>query len=339
MVVFPAGRYAVTSPVTVTADNVVLIGEGAASRIFRLNSDDTFPIVYFDGPAGHLWNCGVDSLALGAGNVAPPAQKGDGAIVLLNTVQFDISRCYVEQPGGSGIKLMDSYIGSVSGNRIRFCDDALHLVGVANALQISGNRMQSNNGAGILAPISEWSPGHHWPQMMGCHIAGNDIEGNGGDGIRFTNALYMGNVITGNYFELNHNPSRSTTGNGPHIYKAPAGGTPGLRDEFRGINIIGNFFGNKFPPPDDDSIVINAGADVAIMGNAYWTGSFVSDRDAVRVADGVANWFNGPGATAALSAHGDVSVGSQHGIVLTAPGGGTYRVQVGDDGQLSTVPL
>ncbi|MFW6598485.1 glycosyl hydrolase family 28-related protein [Propionibacteriaceae bacterium Y2011] len=341
MVRFPAGRYAISQTLEVTEDNVVLVGEGAASRILRLNSNAAFTLVRFacDGTrAGRLWNVGVKDVAIGGGNVGQPDTPGEGALTLFGVSQFDVTGCYIEQPGGPGLTLQDSYIGTITHNKTRFCDDGLVLVGVSNALKITGNRFQINNGHGIRGPELGDSPLKHWSQMMGVVIEANDIEGNGEDGIHFGNCLHMGISVIGNYFELNHNPSRTKTGNGPHIYKVPHSGRTSPPDEFQGVTINGNFLGNRFPAPDNDSIVLEHGSQIVMLGNAYWTGSAISPRDAIRVAPQVTRWMAGPGVDGALQADGNVSV-TDGGAILTSPNGTRFTVTVNDDGELTTTKL
>ena len=348
VVFFPAGKYAVSQAVTVTSDNIVLMGEGNASQIVHWDST-SHTLVALQGPAGrstgYIRRCALVDLAIGDHVLGDPMEDGptdgDSAVVLSKTIEFRVDNCTVEQHGGPGLTLIDAYIGSISNSIVRLCTDGIVAVGCTNALRFTGNRIQNNSGVGIRAPLDEVSPNEFTPQFKGIYIAGNDIEGNGSYAILFENAHYAGITIVGNYFEANHAPRFGSLEEGPSIFK-PA--MPG-NNACTGIAIIGNQFAIR---PDDLSepaptVLLEQGSQFSLIGNATITyGSSdpeVRFRDTFEFGDAVTASFIGPVHDGALRATGDVELEPESGVVLAAPNGTRYRVVVSDDGTLTSEPL
>lgn len=357
LVAFPAGTYAISGPITVTSDTgewfsdmgIILVGEGIGSRVRRIDPSHRHSLVVFDGPVGrpdvpnetggYLRNCGIRSLAIGDSDETAyePGQWPDGgppAIVLKKTIQFDISHCIIEQPGGPAIELTDSYIGEIFANIIRLNTDGIVFHGVANALRITSNRIQNNTKVGLRFPPRETTENGYDGRAVSVYIAGNDIEGNGAQAVLFTDAAtYEAVTIIGNHIEGNWR-AKYGNGDGPYVEKT-AGGT-----FFTGVTLIGNrFLGFTW---SEHAVVLEKGTNITLQSNSFV--SAVGDpgdrrRVSYRMGPGVEHWFAGPFDEGSIEMDSDVRVhGESAGMVLTSPDSTAYRVTVSDDGQLTTSP-
>lgn len=334
-VIFPAGTYAVSKPITITKPltgkgptdlNVHLLGEGPASHIVRSDPSKKHTLLSFGGPReeGPGYNRGsLRNLAIGLPEEKnyPPDQwphDGDPAVLLKGLVEFSIENCYILQGGGPGLELYNSYIGNLIGNVIQHTSDAVVLRGVANAIRFIGNRIQANSGVGIRFPEDESTPRYKGSRAVTVYIAGNDIEGNGAQGILFTDARYDEITIIGNHFERNWLP-KFTSKSGPYIEKTATG------TEFDDVVVIGNRAASV-----PGAFVFAEGTNLSLIGNTL---------DSYRLGEGVAHWFAGPLPDGSLEMDGDVRVNAATaGLVLTSPDGARHRLTVNDDGTVASVP-
>lgn len=355
-VIFPAGTYAVSSPLRIAVDadtevNLRLAGEGPASKIQRLDPTAGHGLLEISGPlgrGGNLKNIGLADLYFGS---ASGVQTDTPTIKLTKTIQFTFDRCHIEQPGATALAFEDAYIGNVIGCVLRNNDDAITLTGVSNAIRFIGNRIQANTGVGITLPSGHYmSPNGYIPQAMALYIAGNDIEGNGAEAILLSNGVYRGVSIVGNYFELNFNPAMSPQG-GPSIHKIRTTppletGTPKPYADCRGITITGNFFYHKNRDTTVDdldySVIFEDGTDIVVTGNGWLfingTGAARYETSRYRFGPAVKSWVADPDDSTALAYKGAIQPDSaDDSLVVRSAAGNAFRLVVDDDGTVHTV--
>lgn len=351
-VFFPAGTYAISAPLVVAngtqwynRNGFWLEGEGAGSRILRLDPKATHSLVTFVGPAGKsdaadftggfLQNVGMRKLVIGSSDpsVGPASGTGDPAVTMSKTVQWVIEDCVIEQPGGTCLDLTDAYIGRINHNVIRLGDAGLAFHGTANAVQITSNRFQNCQGSAIEFADPNPSPAGATANGVTIYIAGNDIEGNGEYAILLGDfTVFEAVTIIGNHMEQNWNPSYGK-GDGPFVFKTPGGGA-----FCRGVSVISNRFLNFTRA--QGGVVFSKGTNISILSNSFVArgGGPTARNNGYTLLPKATNWIAGPTDTGSLESDGELRVHDPAaGVVLTSPDGTAHRILVGNDGTLTTV--
>ncbi len=214
----------VTSTITALLDGTVVDGGG---KILNNHATNLNPTLALGDGLDFRANMKVRNIHF-AGNY-----QGSTHIRLFYANKWSISGCRMENSGGHGVTVdRGSFIGRLFDNDIEFNGgDGVSLGGAVNAISMWGNRIKSNAfGISLFgggATDAQFGVLSNW----GININGNDIEGNGKEGIVATGES-RGVFIGGNYFE--HNTFNAPSG--AHIKLVT--GSLGIE----GVEVIGNLF-------------------------------------------------------------------------------------------------
>jgi parallel beta-helix repeat protein len=173
------GTYTISSSITIPS-NVVLIGAGAATKIFLANGANVDVIVASSAKDIIIANLSID------GNKANQTAGGHG-IKFVNVENSTISGCKVEKSYYRGIHLEGSSNNVITNNNLSTNDaQGIMIFSNSNNNSVLGNTVKSNDAEGV-ALISSFNN----------TIIGNTVRSNRGSGIYLrdsNNNVLMGNV-------------------------------------------------------------------------------------------------------------------------------------------------
>jgi hypothetical protein len=194
VVYLPPGRYKISAPLTIEKSNIILAGDGPASRIVWSGTGNRMVKVQSSPSPESLWLRRVvirDLMLDGAG-------LATSGISFYYAIENLAENVYVYRCNdGPGIELIEmAFCTTIRKCAIRRNGTGIKLGHQSNNIVIADCRIQHNNSHGVVTADGSFD-------LRGVHLHGNDIEGNGGKGIYFGTGRHRAWFIVGNYFEVN----------------------------------------------------------------------------------------------------------------------------------------